>query len=265
MNWGVKVAQIRRFEPVQLVTLATAMLAAAFDPVEHFERHFEVQPVRDDAARQEVFRLRYAVYCEELGYEDPGAFPDGLEHDDFDADSEFALLRHRESGRAAGCVRLILTERRPDLRFPFEHVCAGHLDPRLVDPATLDRAHAGEISRLAVHRDFRRRSGERVSPDGVAAGADTTLGTRRHPMLAMGLFLAASALGLNRGLDQVLVMMEPRLARLLGSCGIRFTPVGEVIDYHGKRGPFRIRREELLNALDDTSRALLDHMVERLR
>jgi N-acyl amino acid synthase of PEP-CTERM/exosortase system len=81
----------------------------------------------------------------------------------------------------------------------------------------------------------------------------------------MGLFLAASALGLNRGLDQVLVMMEPRLARLLGSCGIRFQAVGEVIDYHGKRGPYRIRREELLNALDPNSRALLDHMLERLR
>jgi N-acyl amino acid synthase of PEP-CTERM/exosortase system len=237
--------------------------AAAFDPVAHFEQHFEVLPVRDEAARREVFGLRYAVYCEELGYEDPSAFPDRLEHDDFDSDSEFALLRHRASGRAAGCVRLILgTEARP---FPFERVCAGFLDPRQVDPATLDRAHAGEISRLAVHRDFRRRAGELVTPDGVGDPADSAPGARRHPLLAMGLFLAASALGLNRGLDQVLVMMEPRLARLLASCGIRFTPVGQVIDYHGKRGPYRIKREELLGALDPHSRALLEHMLERLR
>lgn len=239
------------------------MPATAFEPVEHFERHFEVQPVRDEAARREVFSLRYAVYCEELGYEDPGAFPDGLEHDDFDADSEFALLRHRETGRAAGCVRLILgDEQRP---FPFERVCAGFLDTRQVDPSTLDRVHAGEISRLAVHRDFRRRVGEALSPTGVAPAADARPGARRHPTIAMGLFLAASALGLNRGLDQVLVMMEPRLARLLGSCGIRFTAVGEVIDYHGKRGPYRIRRDELLNALDPASRVMLEHMVERLR
>lgn len=238
--------------------------AARFDPVEHFARHFEVQPVRDEAARREVYALRFAVYCEELGYEDPSAFPDGLEHDDFDADSEFALLRHRATGRAAGCVRLILSDdnSRP---FPFERVCAGHLDARKLDPSKLDRTHAGEISRLAVHRDFRRRAGELVTPDGVADDPDAAPGARRHPMLAMGLFLAASALGLNRGLDQVLVMMEPRLARLLGSCGIRFTPVGEVIDYHGKRGPYRIRRDELLGALDPNSRALLEHMVERLR
>jgi N-acyl amino acid synthase of PEP-CTERM/exosortase system len=238
-------------------------MPAAMDPVSHFQQHFDVLPVRDDATRREVFGLRYAVYCEELGYEDPSAFPDGLEHDDFDSDSEFALLRHRASGRAAGCVRLILgDEKRP---FPFERVCAGFLDTRQVDPATLDRAHAGEISRLAVHRDFRRRTGEAESAAGVPPAADARPGTRRHPTLAMGLFLAASALGLNRGLEQVLVMMEPRLARLLGSCGIRFQAVGEVIDYHGKRGPYRIRREELLNALDPNSRALLDHMLERLR
>jgi N-acyl amino acid synthase of PEP-CTERM/exosortase system len=238
-------------------------MPAAMDPVSHFQQHFDVLPVHDDATRREVFGLRYAVYCEELGYEDPSAFPDGLEHDDFDSDSEFALLRHRASGRAAGCVRLILgDEARP---FPFERVCAGFLDTRQVDPATLDRVHAGEISRLAVHRDFRRRIGEAESATGVPPAADARPGTRRHPTLAMGLFLAASALGLNRGLDQVLVMMEPRLARLLGSCGIRFQAVGEVIDYHGKRGPYRIRREELLNALDPSSRALLDHMLERLR
>jgi N-acyl amino acid synthase of PEP-CTERM/exosortase system len=239
---------------------------STFSLVQHFDQYFEALPVRDDGLRREVFKLRFAVYCEELAYEDRSAFPDGEEHDDFDGDSAFALLRHRATGRAAGCVRLIVNANSPTLRFPFEKVCADHLDPKLLDPATLDRSRAGEISRLAVHQDFRRRVGESKSAEGASDDAASHFGgARRHPLVAMGLFLSASALALERGLDQVLVMMEPRLARLLGSCGIHFTQVGDVVDYHGKRGPFRITRSELLGNLQPESRQLLEHLMRALR
>ncbi len=231
----------------------------------HFDEYFEVVPVRDPEARREVFRLRFAVYCEELAYEERSAFPDGEERDAFDDDSEFALLRHRATGRSVGCVRLIVNSRSPDLRFPFEGVCADRLDGRLIDLASLDRSRVGEISRLAVHQDFRRRKGESETPEGGSEPEGHFGGNRRYPLIAMGLFLSATALAMNRGLDQVLVMMEPRLARLLGSCGIRFTQVGEVIDYHGRRGPFRITRAELLADLNPDSDLLLQRLLERLR
>ena len=232
---------------------------------QHFDEYFEVVPATDAAARSEVFRLRYAVYCEELAYEDKSVFPDGEERDDFDEDSQFALLRHRSTGRGVGCVRLIVNERSPDLRYPFEAVCAEKLDTNLVDLDQLDRSRIGEISRLAVHQDFRRRKGEAETPEGASEPDDQFGGDRRYPVIAMGLFLAATALAMNRGLDQVLVMMEPRLARLLARCGIRFTQVGEVIDYHGRRGPFRITRQELLSNLNPDSELLLSLMLDRLR
>jgi N-acyl amino acid synthase of PEP-CTERM/exosortase system len=232
---------------------------------QHFADYFEVVPVNDALTRREVFRLRYAVYCEELAYEDKNAFPDGEERDDFDSDSEFALLRHRSTGRAAGCVRLIRTARTPDLTFPFERVCAGQLDPTLVDLNQLDRSRIGEISRLAVHQDFRRRKGESETPEGGTEPADQFGGNRRYPLVAMGLFLSASALALIHDVDQVLVMMEPRLARLLQSCGIQFTQVGEVIDYHGRRGPFQITQQELLRNLTPDSEALLNALVGALK
>lgn len=233
--------------------------------VQHFDHYFEVVPVQDAATRREVFRLRYSVYCEELAYEDINAFPDGEERDAFDDDSEFALLRHRASGRAVGCVRLIVTRRTPQLHFPFEQVCAGRLDPTHIDLDRLDRSRIGEISRLAVHSDFRRRKGESTSPDGAAEPESCFGGNRRYPLIAMGLFLAATALAMNVGLDRVLVMMEPRLARLLNSCGIKFTQVGEVIDYHGRRGPFCITREELLQHLQADSEQLLQSLIRTLR
>lgn len=229
----------------------------------HFDRYFEALPVRDDAARAEVFRLRYAVYCEELHYEDASSFPDGLERDEIDARSVFAVLRHRGSGRTVACVRLILDDGggRP---FPFEQVCAGRLDPALCDPDTLDRRAGGEISRLAIHRDFRRRRGEWQTPEAVGEPEDQTGGQRRYPLLPMSLFLCAAALAMNRSLAQVFVMMEPRLARLLGACGIHFTQIGEVVEHHGRRGPFRITHEDLLAGLPAEGRTLLEALRARL-
>ena len=225
----------------------------------HFERYFDVRRADDDASRREVFALRYAVYCEELGYEDPGAFPDGLERDAHDEHAVFALMRHLPTGRVAACVRLILARGRPGARFPFESVCAGRLDPTLLDLERLDRARAGEISRLAVHHDFRRRGHESRLPEGaVLAGA-------RYPLVAMGLFLTATALAIEEGLEQAFMMTEPRLARLLATCGIRFTQVGDVIDYHGQRGPFRITRDDLETHLGEEGREWLEHLRARLR
>lgn len=214
-------------------------------------------PATSEALKQEVFRLRYAVYCEELHFEDEDVFPDGLETDEYDAHSIFALLRHRESGLTAGCVRLILNRQDDALRFPFERACAGSLNPVFYDPLSLNRKLCGEISRLAVHNHFRRRRGEAATPEGAVEGASYFGGERHYPLVAMGLFLSASALALNMGLEQVMVLMEPRLARLLGSCGIRFTQIGDVVDYHGQRGPFRITRDELLNQLNPESMQFL--------
>lgn len=250
----------------QSAATAATLLNAGASLREHFDAHFDVVAVTSPETRREVFRLRYAVYCEELAYEDASIFPDAEERDAFDDDAEFALLRHRATGRAVGCVRLIVNRRTPDLRFPFEQACAGRLDRTLLDVDSFDRDRAGEISRLAVHQQFRRRKGEAETPDGASGEPDDHFGgSRRYPLIAMGLFLAATALAMNRGLEQVLVMMEPRLARLLGSCGIRFTRIGEVIDYHGRRGPFRITRAELLANLNPDSAALLAAMIERLR
>jgi len=235
----------------------------------HFDRHFEALPATEEVNRREVFRLRFAVYCEEHGYEAPSAFPNGEEHDVFDNDSAYVLIRHRASGRAAGCVRLITNERTADLRFPFEQLCGAHLDPRFVDLLYLARDRIGEISRLAVHNDFRRRRIDaNDSPSEAGSGPGSQIyygGARQYPLVAMGLFLSASALALNAGLERALVVMEPRLARLLGGSGIPFKQVGDVITYRGQRAPFCITREELLGNLHPECKHLLDQLVHTLQ
>ncbi len=230
----------------------------------HFFRYFDLRLAQAPADIDLALQLRYAVYCQELGYEDPRAFPDGREQDRFDSQSAHCYLWHLQSQRTAGCFRLIRSvgDQGP---LPFEQVCAGQLHDGPLAPNTVPREQIGEISRLAVHSDFRRRSGERESPIGVGADSDAEPDSRHYPMVAMGLFLGASALALNLGLARVYVMMEPRLARLLRSCGIVFTAVGDVIDYHGRRGPFVITGDALHRFLPTEPRALLDELRERLR
>lgn len=230
----------------------------------HFDRYFEIRRAASPEERDEAFRLRFAVYCTELKFEDASAFPDGLERDGYDEGAIFALLRYKPTGRTVGCVRMIPGQAGPDRPLPFERVCAGHLDPALIDLPHLDRLHSGEISRLAVHADFRRREGEWRTAESVADVDQSSGGARRYPLVPMGLFLAAAALGLNLGLNQVFVLMEPRLARLLSLCGLRFTQLGAIVDYHGQRGPFRIDRESLLQGLNSDAQALLGAFQQRL-
>jgi len=230
--------------------------------VQHFERYFEILAARDDTLRDAAYGLRYQVYAEELGWENPSAFPDQRERDRYDEWSDMALLRHRATGRFVACVRLIHCP--PGERLPFERACVGHLDAAELDLAVLDRRQSGEISRLAIHQDFRRRKGEWQSPEAAGDPEDQTGGLRRYPLLPLSLFLAAAALAMNRGLQQVFVMMEPRLARLLQACGIRFVQVGDIIDYHGQRGPFRITASELADHLDGDNQALLARLRQLL-
>lgn len=237
----------------------------SFNLASHFNQYFEAILANSEQSRREIYRLRYAVYCEELRYENPDDFPNGEERDGFDEHAIHALIRHRETGRTAGCVRLLTNHQAPGLIFPFESVCGTSLRRDVLDPSTLDRRQLGEISRLAVHQHFRRRTADTSTASGQET-ADTYIGSERHyPLISMGLFLVASALAISNAIAHTVVMMEPRLARLLGSCGIRFTALGEIIEYHGRRGPFVITPDQLRAHINPGAEELLNELLLRLK
>src|SRR6185295_2556773 len=74
-----------------------------------FKKSFEVVPAVSAALRDEAFRIRHQVYCEELGFEP--SRPDGREADEYDAQSLHCLIRSRRSDEFVGCTRLILCRR----------------------------------------------------------------------------------------------------------------------------------------------------------
>lgn len=224
--------------------------------VEDFRRFFTVSLVTTKELRQEVYRLRYRVYCEELRYEEREAFPDRLESDEFDERALHCAVIHRRSGIAAGCVRLV---RAPDeshlTPLPIEKHCAHALSPATVGLLKHNRSTVCEISRLAVDSRFRRRLGETRSQLGEEAALD--IGhqeLRSFSLVATAAFMAATALTELTGCDNIFAMMEVCLPRILARSGLHFVRAGEEIDYHGRRAPYFI-----------TTRSALERMIPELQ
>jgi len=123
-----------------------------------FRKYFVALPALDDELKRAAYRIRHAVYCEELGYEP--VRPDGLETDEYDAQASHCLLQGVAHPRYVGCIRIVSPRREdPQRPLPFELLCGATLDRTVVDPARLPRERIAEVSRLAVIRQYRRRRG----------------------------------------------------------------------------------------------------------
>ncbi len=237
------------------------------DLVASFSKYFRVVVADSPALRDEVYKIRYQVYCKEMRTEREEQFPNGLESDIFDKFSAHCLMQHRISGMYAGCVRLVYSDPANSPSLPFEIFCRDSLYPAVVENVLSHRGSFGEISRLAVPAEFRRRKGEQGTPIPMQLDEQQTQNEaeRRHQTsyITMGLFLSAAAMGIIRGMSGVFAMMEPRLVRYLLQVGLEFTQAGEEIEYHGKRAAYYITKEGL--KLNGDMAALLDFITGELK
>lgn len=213
-----------------------------------FRRYFRIDAALDEALQDEAFRIRHEVYCEDLGFEP--LRPDGRETDAYDAHSIHCLLRTVGSPhQRVGCARVVLTD--PQDRsapLPFERACAATLDRTIIDPAALPRDRIGEVSRLAVHRTYRRRKGEERSS--VNNIDDRDFGTKeqpRFPYIPVGLYMGTIAVAARRGIDTLFVLTEPRLASHFAKLGVKITRIGDPIEHRGTRIPSMIDVRDVID------------------
>jgi N-acyl amino acid synthase of PEP-CTERM/exosortase system len=205
-----------------------------------YSRWFDVVPADTPERLAEAYRLRYQVYCVENTYENAAAHPDGLERDSYDSHSVHSLLIHRPTGMMAGTVRLILPDGSGSIgALPVSKVCT---DPALHDPAVFPPARTAEISRFAVSKAFRRRITDGGHADidyGSGRPAESRIGERRilTPNITLGLMKAVAEMSIRNGITHLTAMMEPALLRLTSRLGIKFEPVGRLVEYHGTRQP----------------------------
>lgn len=211
-----------------------------------FHENFQIvradTPELVDAAHQ----LRYQVYCEEKGYEDPSRFPDRREFDDYDSRAIHSLIRHRSSDMYIGVVRLVLPKDKgaADQPLPIEEHCGLQLDQSHPHLAELPRHSIGEISRFSVSKVFRRRVAEEgliwgVCREGESYNADFhPQFNRRHlPMISLALIAACFRMCEEYRVDHLYAAMESTLLRLLRGVGVDFQPLGMPVEYHGMRVP----------------------------
>jgi len=123
-----------------------------------YDLYFTVVPAYTVDLLDQAFALRYLVYCVENPYEDPARSLSQREMDMYDTHSVHAVLIYKASGKAVGCVRLVL----PAPAVGLEALPIWDLlndEPRLSLKRCPPRGTA-EISRYAVSKMFRRREGE---------------------------------------------------------------------------------------------------------
>lgn len=226
--------------------------------VEGFSRYFSVSLAASATQKNQVFNIRYRVYCEEFKYESIDHFSDQLEIDDYDQYSKHCLITHLETGMPAGCVRLVpAAGERDEAPLPFEKYCGSSLDNAFVDSMALERQTVCEISRLAVDGAFRRRAGESLTRFGEINGLHISPQEQRtFSLIAVACFLAATVLTERENRTNVFAMMEPFLPRLMHRSGIDFRRVGKDIDYHGIRAPYFITTQSALTNMHGDLREL---------
>ena len=233
--------------------------------IDLFHQYFELAPANTPQLLDEVYQLRYQVYCVENEFEDPAQNPGLRERDEFDAHSVHWLLRHRPSGTLAGAVRMVLPRlSKLEASFPMQQVCDLDLLKSKYPDFRLQRA--AEVSRFCISRRFRRRIGETRYPDmecesGVDGQPIPIRERRIMPHITLGLMKATVQIGLDHGVHHFISVMDPAFLRLLNRSGVDWRPFGPQVEYHGRRLPCHGRLNDLVIGLRRRNRAFGDFVA----
>jgi len=227
---------------------------------EHFSSYLAPHVSTRNPLKQEAFRIRHDVYCSELHFEEER--PNQMEQDEFDKHSIFSLIEHKNSGNFTGCIRVVESAKDSE-QLPLEKYCKHAFTDSQLAPGNFRRDQLCEFSRLAVRSAYRRRKMDQFPSAATGAINEITYSEKElrcFPFIAIGLYMSAAAIAIERGTHHAFVMMEPRLARSMRFVGINFKQVGPTIEYHGKRAPYYISAERFLDSLKPGFRSLFDKL-----
>ncbi|PCJ32827.1 MAG: GNAT family N-acetyltransferase [Gammaproteobacteria bacterium] len=215
---------------------------------EHFNQDFELIYANSPALKKEGFKIRHAVYAEELAWEKTQS--NSLETDKYDAYSFSLLLRHKRTGIYAGTIRLILPPSNLLGKEGISLPCEEHYSISLFEKAgTADKQPKGaygEVSRLAIPEQFRKRFCEKENSGAQGkepVEINASMEARCHfPSIAIGLYLGVIAFSKIYNYASLFVVIEPRLKKRLERFGLIFEQIGDEIEHHGMRALFCLSR-----------------------
>jgi len=237
----------------------------------HFTFTGQMHAAMNPARLMEIFRLRYEVYCLECHFLNPRDYQHGFETDRFDTRA-FHVASHTLEGLLVGSIRLVLAEKNEV--FLFQKYC-----PTFNDFTFPPDKQCAEISRLIVHANYRRRTGD--SFQGVTRAfqergdisnigktkSNTSRGEKEerrsnNPQILLGMYREIYRFSRRNGIHYWYAAMERSLARVLGSFGVQFTPIGPQADYYGEVIPYMANLDDLEAGLFKVNPFLAQWFVE---
>lgn len=249
MNWNKRLLDTPIIGGITKKVASAKVSREAHNISKHFHQFLQPHVAVNQSLKEEVFKIRHKVYCEELALEE--IRENGQETDEFDKQSIFSLIQHIPTKTFTSCVRLVTSNNDNEL-LPIEKYCLNSITDNSLAPDCFDRSEIAEISRLAVKPDFRRRKTDKFKGSETGAineGNYSQVELRCFPFIAIGLYMAAATMGMNTGIRHVYVMMEPRLARSMKFIGITFKQLGSPVEYHGLRAPYYINADIFMKNL----------------
>lgn len=211
----------------------------------------------DAARREDVYRLRYNVWVEEMGHARPAHFPQGRVQDEFDAAAVHAVAFRGDAPVAA--ARLVPPGGRG---LPIHGVINVHYTGR-PEPT-------GEISHLVIDRSFRRRKEDgalgaepylRVSEGGVLPDQGPLgmiLQGRKGPRLVLGLFRLLYRESKRIGVARWMCLADLKLFNLLNRYGMPFRQMAD----RPREFPDRVPSVMLISEFEDRLRRLDPSLFE---
>lgn len=210
---------------------------------------------------QEIFKLRYQVYCKECRFIKEEDYPEGLERDRYDPHSLHFVAEDVRG--VIGTTRLILDN---SLGFPFEEHCKNNI---AFEMAAVRRKHIAEISRLAISKNYRRRKDDGLyyapeHKDASDEGESAKEGLKRLKPMAFGLYREIYQECKRRKITHCFALMEKPLWILLRMHHFLFRQIGEEIDFYGPVRPYVCPVEEAENTLFRRSPQTLEYLLDGL-
>lgn len=210
---------------------------------------------------EEVFRLRYKVYCFECNFLNPADYPQEKEKDKYDP-SSVHFFASDDLG-IIGTARIILNSKEG---FPLESHCKNNLtiDKKLLP----DPKKTAEVSRLVISKEYRKRKedGNYYSPeyqDSPNSDSEQENLKRLKPM-AFGLYRELYQECKRRNITHLYALMEKSLFFLLHLHGFSFKPIGEEIDVYGPVKPYLGNIEEIEKNIQNKYPNLFNYLMAGL-
>lgn len=249
-----------------------------------------VKNAQNEQDLSEIYKLRYKVFCLEWGFEKPDNHSGRIVTDVYDANAvHFAA--YDENLKTIGAIMLI-----PDSSegFPLEKYC--ELD---INADELPRDSLAEISRMVIHRDYRRRSEDKYiyGPDEERRSigsfhfqqsypnhkvqhrrADDKYRSRqparrssefygdrrrRHEVI-MSLYKAVYRESKRRRLTHWYAVMTKGIVNLLNRFGFSFEAIGDPVDYNGIRTPYLTEIARLEQDMEARNPELYEEFTKNL-